>query len=65
MVKDPRTKPHKRKQISGRPRSTYSSDLMSIVQNIYNATFKVTFQEDLVIGMHFTDMRKGGRSKKI
>ena len=65
MMKDPRTKPHKRKQMSGRPRSTYSSDLMSIVQNIYNATFKVTFREDSVTGMHFTNMGKGGRFENI
>ena len=64
-VKDPRTKPHKRKQMSGRSRSTYSSDLMSIVQNIYNAAFKVTFREYSVIGMHFMDMGKGGRFENI
>ena len=65
MVKDPRTKSHKRKQMSGSSRSTYSSDLISIVQNIYNAGIKVTFREDSVIGMCFTDMRKGGRSENI
>ena len=65
MVIDPRTKSHKRKQMSGRPRSTYSSDLMSIVQNIYNAAVKVTFREDSVTGMRFTDIRKGGRSENI
>ena len=40
-------------------------DLISIVQNIYNASIKVTFREDSVTGMRFTNMRKGGRSENI
>ena len=51
--------------MSGHSRSTYSSDLISIVQNIYNAAIKVTFREDSVTGMRFMDMRKGGRFEHI
>ena len=51
--------------MSGRSRSTYSSDLISIVQNIYNAAIKLTFREDSVTGMRFMDMRKGGRFEHI
>ena len=65
MVKDSQTKPHKRKQMFGHSRSTYSLDLISIVQNIYNAAIKVTFWEDSMTGMRFTNMRKGGRSENI
>ena len=65
MVKDSQTKPHKRKQMFGHSRSTYSLDLISIMQNIYNAAIKVTFREDSVTGMRFMDMRKGGRFEHI
>ena len=50
--------------MNGCLRSTYSSDLMNMVQNIYSA-IKVTFQEDSMTGTCFTDMREGIRSENI